>query len=89
MEDLKYFIFLTQVGNHFQYFLKRQIAMDGGIIYATVLEVKMILLQYSIDLMLEQLSNLVPVSNFSTEPNQLLLISLVQTHLLILCLIIL
>jgi hypothetical protein len=70
VEDLKCIIFLILVGNHFQYFLNQQTATDGGKTHATDLEVKMILLLYLINLMQEQLSPSLPVSNFSTGLKQ-------------------
>lgn len=75
MEDHKYSTFPTQGGNHFHIFLKMRTAMDGGIIHAMDLEVRMTLLLYSIDLIQGQLSLSLPVSNFSMEPNLLHLIS--------------
>jgi len=44
--------------------------MDGGKTHATDLEVKMIVLLYLVNLMQEQLSPSLPVSNFSTELKQ-------------------
>ena len=65
--------------------------MVGGITHATDLEVKMILLLYLKLLIQEQLSPSLPVSNFSTEPNQHQLIGQIinSKDLPILCLIIL
>jgi hypothetical protein len=91
VEDHKCFIFLIQAGNHIQYFLNKQTVTDGGKTHATDLEVKMIVLLYLVNLMQEQLSPSLPVSNFSTELKQHQLIGqmLLSKDLPILCLTIL